>query len=262
MESFNLHIKNMVCPRCLWVVREELIKMGANIVKIELGHANIILHENNSLDKIEKKLNEYGFELLNDKDEIIINQIRKAVQNYVSCLESKNMEILLSDYLVKEVGKNYNYLSKLFSQIESTTIENYYINLKISRVKELLDYGEYNLSEIAAILGYSSVQYLSSQFKGITGMSVSEYKFNINRLVSNYNSIAEALKELKDLGYIYYFHRANNKIQCKELQIDYDLNDLDLNEIYRFKESSSIKGNSVLYSVEANGGVKGVYVES
>jgi AraC family transcriptional regulator len=41
---------------------------------------------------------------------------------------------------------------------------------------ELIQEGEMNLSEIAFVMGYSSVQYLSNQFKELVGFSVTEFK--------------------------------------------------------------------------------------
>ena len=56
------------------------------------------------------------------------------------------------------------------------TIEKYYIMQRIERVKELLSYGEMTLNEIAVKLNYSSIAYLSAQFKTITGLTPSQYK--------------------------------------------------------------------------------------
>lgn len=262
MESLNLHIKNMVCPRCIWVVEKELSQMGVNIIHIELGHVSILIPREITAETIEEKLSEFGFELLKSKDEIIIDLVKKGVCKFVKRLEKVRTEEVMSDFLVKEIGKNYNYLSKLFSQHEGHTIENYCIELKINRVKELIDYDEYNLSEIAAMMGYSSVQYLSSQFRKVMGESVSEYKQNLNTRYAKYNSLSEALKELKELGFIYDFQKSNEKIKCKELQMNFDMKELDINEVYRFRETSSRKGRSVIFAVEAMGGIKGIMVES
>ena len=81
-----------------------------------------------------------------------------------------------SDYLVEKLGLSYQYLSKIFSEHEHHTLEKYIILQKIERIKHLLDSEEFTLSEIAYRMDYSSVQYLSNQFKSITGMTVSEYK--------------------------------------------------------------------------------------
>ncbi|HOY17732.1 MAG TPA: AraC family transcriptional regulator, partial [Haliscomenobacter sp.] len=71
---------------------------------------------------------------------------------------------------------DFNYLSKLFSEVKGTTIEHYIIAHKIERVKELLLYDELNLTEISYQLNYSSVAHLSSQFKKITGLTPTHFK--------------------------------------------------------------------------------------
>ncbi|HLR37507.1 MAG TPA: AraC family transcriptional regulator, partial [Chitinophagaceae bacterium] len=70
----------------------------------------------------------------------------------------------------------YNYLSKLFSETETITIEKYIIQLKIEKVKELLVYNELNLNEIAFKMGYSSTAHLSAQFKKVIGFSPSKFR--------------------------------------------------------------------------------------
>jgi AraC-like DNA-binding protein len=72
--------------------------------------------------------------------------------------------------------KEYSYLSRLFSEVEGITIEQFFIQQKIEKVKEWLVYDELTLSEIAWKLGYSSVAHLSSQFKKVTGLTPSHFK--------------------------------------------------------------------------------------
>jgi len=82
----------------------------------------------------------------------------------------------LSDVLSDKLNHDYNYLSNLFSEVEGTTIEKYFIAQKVEKVKELLVYDELSLSEIALRLNYSSVAYLSNQFKKVTGLTPSHFK--------------------------------------------------------------------------------------
>lgn len=89
-------------------------------------------------------------------------------------------ETNLSDYLQQELHMEYSSLSKLFSEVTGMTIERFYIEQRIERVKELLSYGELTLTQIAFQLHYSSVAYLSSQFKMVTGFTPSAYK-NLQR---------------------------------------------------------------------------------
>lgn len=176
VKIINLNIKNMVCPRCILVVNDILTELGAHVLTIRLGYVSIQMPQTVNKDMIESQLNKFGFELLEDKQEILIEQLKQAIQNYIKKLENSSKEAMLSDFLAHEIGKNYNFLSKLFSKSQGITIEAYYIDKRVDRVKELIKHDELNLSEIAVKLGYSSVHYISSQFKRVTGLSVSEYK--------------------------------------------------------------------------------------
>ena len=121
-------------------------------------------------------LEKYGLGLLIDKDKKLVEDIKLAVIELIHHLNNVNSVIQRSDYLVEKLGKSYQHLSKVFSSNESLTLEKYIILQKIERIKELINQDEYTLSEIAYMMEYSSVQYLSNQFKKITGLSVSEYR--------------------------------------------------------------------------------------
>ncbi|NOR74118.1 MAG: helix-turn-helix domain-containing protein [Draconibacterium sp.] len=173
----TLFIKNMVCDRCIRVVKEELTKLGFIVKNIELGRVNFTGQPVSvSNDKIRDVLNENGFELIDDKKSRLIGQIKTIVIEFIHHNKEKAEHINFSDFISKEVGYDYSYLSNLFSSVEGTTIEKYIINQKIERVKELLVYDELSLNEIAYEMGYSSVQHLSNQFKKITGLSPSYFK--------------------------------------------------------------------------------------
>jgi AraC-like DNA-binding protein len=179
----TLHIKNMVCNRCIKVVREELEKLKHDVRSISLGEVIIAdALQQREMEHIKRVLQENGFELIEDKRAKTIERIKIAILNLVRSekLESK-FQGKYSDYLAKELGQDYHALSTLFSSMESVTIEQYIILQKIERVKELLKYGEHTLSEISYKLGYSSVAHLSNQFKKVTGMTPSEFK----KLVGN-----------------------------------------------------------------------------
>jgi AraC-like DNA-binding protein len=171
-----LHIKNMVCNRCKMVVKSELKKLGINPLNIELGEVTI----EKDLDASEKErldivLKELGFELIDDKKGRYIEKIKSLIIKLIH-EQNNDLKITLSDYLTQNVYHDYFYLSNLFSEIEGTTIEKYFIAQKIERVKELLAYKELSLGEIAFQLNYSSVGHLSNQFKKVTGLSPSHFK--------------------------------------------------------------------------------------
>lgn len=183
LSTTTLHIKNMVCNRCIKVVDEELRKLGHDVRSIALGEAVIARRpDERDLAKIKSVLEENGFELIEDKRAKTIERIKQVVLRLVRRdAEEKPLKENYSDYISRELGMEYHSLSALFSSLESVTIEQYIILQKIERVKELLKYGELTLSEISYKLGYSSIAHLSNQFKKTTGMTPSEFK----KLVEN-----------------------------------------------------------------------------
>ncbi|MCS3554087.1 MULTISPECIES: AraC family transcriptional regulator [unclassified Sphingobacterium] len=172
----TLYIKNMVCDRCIMVVQSELKKLNIQTENVTLG--KVALKQELSDDQI-KMLNENllarGFEVIDDKKSQIIEGIKNVIIELVHYQDSETKNNL-SDILSNKLQHDYNYLSNLFSEVESTTIEKYFIAQKIEKVKELLGYDELSLSEIADSLNYSSVAYLSNQFKKVTGLTPSQFK--------------------------------------------------------------------------------------
>lgn len=251
----------MVCPRCILVVKNTLTELGANVLTIRLGYVSIQIPQNVSKDIIESQLNTYGFELLEDKEEVLMEQIRLGIQRYLEQLESTSKEVMLSDFLAHEIGKNYNFLSKLFSRNKGITVEAHYINKRVDRVKELIKYDELNLSEIAIKLGYSSVHYLSSQFKRVTGLSVSDYKEVMRNENQYYKNLSEALDDLREKGFTYNFNRKNDCLECKDLCASFQIEDLDISEFYRFDEKEDTAGKSVIYGIETKDGLKGLLID-
>ncbi|TYP92166.1 AraC-type DNA-binding protein [Fodinibius salinus] len=171
-----LRIKNMVCPRCVTVVEDTLRDLGFKVIDVELGWAKVQAEHAIPKEKTEAELQHHGFALIKGKHQQLVEQIKMLLLAYIEKLEESDDQPKLSDYLSDELHKNYSSLSSVFSESEGTTIEKYLIHLKIERVKELLSYEQMTLSEIAYQLNYSSVAYLSKQFKEVTGMSVTDYK--------------------------------------------------------------------------------------
>ena len=166
----------MVCHRCIIVVQSELEKLGLKYITIDLGEvtlANDITNEEKL--QLAKALENFGFELLNDENSKTINRIKSVL---IDLLHNKNNDIAipLSSYLTKNIYQDYSKLSNLFSQTEGISIEKYFINLKIEKVKELMVYDELSLSQIANLLNYSSVSHLSRQFKKVTGLNPTQFK--------------------------------------------------------------------------------------
>jgi AraC-like DNA-binding protein len=166
----------MVCSRCKMVVKSELEKLGLHPISVQLGEIEIqesIIDSQKEILLVNLRL--LGFDLIDDKKSRTIDKIKTLI---IDLVHNKNNEINtnLSDYLVSHLFQDYNTLSNLFSEVENTTIEKFFINQKIEKVKELLMYDEMNLSEIAFMLNYSSVAHLSNQFKKVTGFSPTYFK--------------------------------------------------------------------------------------
>lgn len=166
----------MVCNRCILVVQNELNRLGIAAKNIKLGEAELEKELSaEEKNKLEQSLTSLGFELIDDKKSRIIEKIKNVIIKLVHH-DDNDTRSNLSDILSKELHHEYNYLSHLFSDVEGTTIEKYFIAQKIERVKELLVYDELSLSEIAFRMNYSSVAHLSSQFKKVTGLTPSHFK--------------------------------------------------------------------------------------
>ena len=172
----KLYIKNMVCSRCKMVIKDELIKFGLHPNSVELGEVEITEDLNNEKkNKLNEVLQSFGFDLIDDKKTQLIEKIKNTIVDLVHYSEDQ-LKTNFSVHISEKLHHDYNYLSNLFSEVEGTTIEKYFIAQKIEKVKELLKDDELSLSEIADRLGYSNVAYLSTQFKKQTGLTPTFYK--------------------------------------------------------------------------------------
>jgi len=166
----------MVCNRCIMVVQQVLDKLGLKAKNVKLGEVTLDADLSNvEKDTLDKALTSMGFELIDDKKSRLIEKIKTIIIDLVH-YQNGEIKYNLSEMLSKEMQHDYHYLSNLFSEVEGTTIEKYFIAQKIEKVKELLVYDELSLSEIAFRLQYSSVAYLSNQFKKVTGLTPSYFK--------------------------------------------------------------------------------------
>jgi AraC-like DNA-binding protein len=158
------------------VVKSELEKFGLHYRYVELGEADIkeelLPSEKNELNDSLKKS---GIEIIDDKKSLLIEKIKLLIIDLVH-YSDEPLETKLSDYLSQKLDYDYTYLANIFSEVQGTTIEKYYITHKIEKVKELIIYDELNLKEIAYKLHYSSVAHLCTQFKKLTGLTPSIYK--------------------------------------------------------------------------------------
>lgn len=166
----------MVCIRCKLVVKEELTQLGLHYSAVDLGEAEI--RENISTEQREQlkvALLKKGLELMDDKKSQLIQKIKNVIIELVHYSEEP-LTVNFSEYLSQKLHYDYTYLANLFSEVQGTTIEKFFIAHKIERVKELLVYDELNLTEIAYRMHYSSLAHLSKQFKKVTGLTPSHFK--------------------------------------------------------------------------------------
>jgi AraC family transcriptional regulator len=175
--SAILHIKNMVCDRCVMVVRQQFDELQLSYNNIQLGQVELKEEPDAlQLSKLRNMLQQQGFELLDDKKAKTVERIKTVIVSLIHGKDADEFNLKLSAMLEEKVGMDYHYLSSLFSSVEGITIEKYAILQRIEKVKELLMYDEKNLSEIAFEMGYSSTQHLSQQFKKVTGLTPSHFK--------------------------------------------------------------------------------------
>jgi len=174
----EIHIKNMVCDRCIMAVNSIFENIGLQPVHTELG--KVWLNSSPTEEQVvelSKSLNDVGFELIDDKRSQMIEAIKNIVIKLVHHTDEQE-NLNLSDILVRKLHHDYSYISSLFSDVTGITIEKYYIRQRTERVKELLAYDDYSVSQIADLLGYSNVAHLSNQFKQVTGMTPTAFKKN------------------------------------------------------------------------------------
>lgn len=172
-----LYIKNMVCDRCIMVVRQQLEHLDFQVSEISLGSA--VIHpdpDESQLSLIRASLKVLGFDLIDNEKDKLIERIRNIIIELIHHSLQPELQVNFTQVLSDRLHKDYAYLSRLFSDSEDITIEKFIIQQKIEKVKELLQYGELNLNEISWKMGYSSSSHLSAQFKSVTGQTPSEFK--------------------------------------------------------------------------------------
>jgi AraC-like DNA-binding protein len=166
----------MVSARCKMTVKEELSKLGLHFILVDLGEVDIM--ENISATQREELrigLFKAGLELMEDKKAILIERIKTVIIEMIH-YSDELIKTNFSNYLSEKLSHNYTYLANLFSEVQGTTIEQFIILHKVERIKELIIYGDLNITEIAWKMNYSSVAHLSNQFKKITGLTPSHFK--------------------------------------------------------------------------------------
>lgn len=166
----------MVSTRCKMAVKEELKKLHIHFVVVELGEIEIMEPLTaQQTEELKIGLHSCGLELMDDKRSMLIQKIKNVILKMIH-ESDQPLKVNFSNYLSEILSHDYTYLSNLFSEVQGTTIEQYIIAHKVERIKELISYGELNITEIAWKLNYSSVAHLSNQFKKVTGLTPTHFK--------------------------------------------------------------------------------------
>ncbi|MCP9200207.1 MULTISPECIES: helix-turn-helix domain-containing protein [Christiangramia] len=171
-------IKNMVCSRCLKVIKQELQELDITVLSLELGRLMVEapnLNEVAITDNVTRVLHANSFEIVKKEEEMLVERMKIILIEQLQELPL-HIKVKISELLASSLHKDYKTLSKLFSTNEKTTIEKYFIKLKIEKVKELIQLKQHTFSDIGYLLDYSSVNHLSRQFKEVVGMSMTDYK--------------------------------------------------------------------------------------
>jgi AraC family transcriptional regulator len=171
----KLYIKNMVCQRCITAVAKTFADLNIELFQTGLGEVTLMKEINlEQTQQLKAKLENLGFELLDDERQRVIEKIKSIIIDHIHHLEDG--KFTFSEVLASELNKEYSQLSKLFSSTEGITIEQFVILQKTEKVKEFLIYNQMSLSEIADKMGYSSVAHLSTQFKKTIGLTPTQFK--------------------------------------------------------------------------------------
>ncbi|MEL7589334.1 MAG: AraC family transcriptional regulator [Prolixibacteraceae bacterium] len=189
----------MVSNRCKMAVKEDLKKLGLHFILVDLGEVEIM--ENLSvtqLNQLKTALLESGFELMDDKRAVLIERIKNTIIEMVH-YSNELIKTNFSNFLSEKLDYDYTYMSNLFSEVQGTTIEQFIISHKIERIKELIIYGELNITEIAWKMNYSSVAHLSNQFKKMTGLTPSHFKQMKEKRRSPIEEIGNIISQDKSL---------------------------------------------------------------
>jgi len=171
----------MVSIRCKMLVKSELEKLNLPYKTVELGEVEL---EENISDQKREELKEAllrsGLVLMEDRKSILVEKIKTLIIEMIHYADELP-DVNYSVYISQKLNLNYTYLANLFADVKGITIEQFIIIHKIERVKELIIYNELTLTEIAALMQYSSVAHLSKQFKKITGLTPSYFKHLKNK---------------------------------------------------------------------------------
>lgn len=172
----ELYIKYNIDIMCKVLLQEQLNKFDIDCKVTEPGYVKF--KENIPMEKYNQlidSLKQYGIEIVDNQKSILVQKIKNAIIEML--YSDKGMQSLkISSYLSEKLDESYRTLSQVFSEVTFISIENFIILHKIERVKQLLMTESLSLTEISFMMNYSSVAYLSQQFKNITGVTPTTFQ--------------------------------------------------------------------------------------
>ncbi len=173
----KIYIKNMIGKCCIRIIQKDFEENSIKILTVKPGFAEIEYNpEIINTQKISDILSLSDLSIIKNNEEKIVEDLKRTIHELIFEMNNVDSIAKKSEYIVEKTGLNYRYLSSLFSKYENITLEKYIISKKTERIKQLIIENEFNISEIAYMMDYSSVQYLSAQFKKETGITLSDYK--------------------------------------------------------------------------------------
>lgn len=178
MEDLNIiSVKGMVCDRCKQVLTRAFKRIGLEVKEINLGSIKLLgTSQLLSLEPIQQVLQENGFDLLLDSNSKVVQDIKRTIDEVLNQNQTYGVRLKFFKLLADKLHMDYDKISAIFSSTEGMTLEKYIIHKRLEKVKELLVYTDFTLTEIAYLTGYSSIQHLSNQFKELTGLSPSYFR--------------------------------------------------------------------------------------
>jgi AraC-like DNA-binding protein len=176
MEKVNFYLKYDISMACRVILEEHLAQYGisGNMLDMSIVELDRKLSAE-QYKKLEFDLKKYGIEIIENSRSALVQQIKDAVMDFIYHHEKQPGE-KLSLWITRKLNLSYSYISRVFTEESSTSIENYMIRQRIENVKHLIACETMTFTEIAWKMNYSSVAHLSNQFKKITGITPSRYQ--------------------------------------------------------------------------------------
>jgi len=173
----DILIKGMVCERCVSVIKKGITDLGFELGTISLGKITLTsIPDQEGNNQIQAFLIASGFEQVSSRHVSLVSKVKNLIYDSFERKPAFNQKVKFSTLVAESLHMSYDAISEVFTRLEGITLEKFIINKRIEKVKELLVYEDLTLTEIAYKTGFSSLNYLSRQFKEHTGLSPSYFK--------------------------------------------------------------------------------------